>query len=40
MRNLLSEMFQFSAILPLTSTRHVALRMNDLKTIFVVSIIH
>ena len=40
MRNLMSEIFQFSLILTLTSTHHVTLTMNDRKNIFVVSIIH
>ena len=40
MRNLLSEIFQFSSILTLTSTHHVTLTMNGLKNIFIVSIIH
>ena len=36
----MSKISQFSSILTLTSTHHVTLRMNDLKNIFVVSIIH
>ena len=34
MCNLMSEMFQFSSILLLTSTHHVTLTMNDLKKLF------
>ena len=36
----MSETVQFSSILNLISTHHVILPMNDLKNIFVVSIIH
>ena len=36
----MSEIVQFSSILILTSTHHVTLTMNDLKNIFVVSIIY
>ena len=36
----MSEILQFSSILTLTSTNHVTLTMNDLKNIFVVSIIY
>ena len=40
MRYLMSETVQFSSIFTLTLTYHVALTMNDLKNIFLVSIIH
>ena len=40
MRYLMSEIVQFSSIFTLTLTHHVTLTMNDLKNIFVVSIIH
>ena len=40
MRYLMSEIVQFSSILTLNSTHHVTLTMDDLKNIFVVSIIY
>ena len=40
MRYLMSEIVKFSSILTLTSTHHVTLKMNNLKNIFVVSIIY
>ena len=40
MRCLLSEIVNFALILTFTSTHHVTLTMNDIKNIFVVSIIH